>query len=35
MDEITSRIRAECEQDEAVRHLVEFIEKSGRGVARG
>jgi len=35
MDEIVGRIRAECEQDDAVRHLVEFIEKSGRGVARG
>ena len=35
MDEIVGRIRAECEQDDAVRHLVEFIEKSERGVARG
>lgn len=35
MEEIVGRIRAECEQDDAVRHLVEFIEKSERGVARG
>jgi UDP-N-acetylglucosamine acyltransferase len=35
MDEIVGRIRAECAQDDAVRHLVEFIEKSERGVARG
>jgi UDP-N-acetylglucosamine acyltransferase len=35
MDDIVGRIRAECEQDEAVRHLVDFIEKSERGVARG
>ena len=35
VDEIVHRIRSECEQDDAVRHLVEFIEKSERGVARG
>jgi UDP-N-acetylglucosamine acyltransferase len=35
MEEIVSRIRADCEQDDAVRHLVEFIEQSERGVARG
>ena len=35
MEEIVLRIRADCEQDDAVRHLVEFIEKSERGVARG
>jgi UDP-N-acetylglucosamine acyltransferase len=35
MDEAVNRIRAECEADEAISHLVGFIEKSGRGVARG
>lgn len=35
IDECLLRIRADCEQDDAVRHLVEFIEKSERGVARG
>jgi UDP-N-acetylglucosamine acyltransferase len=35
MEEITSRIRTECEQDDAVRHLVDFIASSERGVARG
>ena len=35
VDEIVNRIRSECAQDDAVRHFVEFIEKSERGVARG
>ena len=35
IEEIANRIRAECEQDDAIRHLVAFIEGSERGVARG
>ena len=35
MEEILRRVRAECAQDDAVRHLVDFIGKSDRGVARG
>ena len=35
IEEITARIRAECEQDDAVSHLVNFIGSSERGVARG
>jgi len=35
MDEVQARIRAECELDDAVSHLLEFIAGSDRGVARG
>lgn len=35
IDEVQTRIAAECEADAAVRHLLEFISDSGRGVARG
>lgn len=35
IDEVLDRIRADCEPDAAVRHLLEFIESSERGVARG
>jgi UDP-N-acetylglucosamine acyltransferase len=35
MEEIQARIRADCEQDEPVRHLLDFIANSERGVARG
>jgi UDP-N-acetylglucosamine acyltransferase len=34
MDEVQSRIRSECEADEAVEHLLRFIAESDRGVAR-
>ena len=35
IDEVEQRIRAECELDEAVQHLLSFIATSDRGVARG
>jgi UDP-N-acetylglucosamine acyltransferase len=35
MDEVAARIENECEQDEAIRHLLAFIAGSDRGVARG
>jgi UDP-N-acetylglucosamine acyltransferase len=35
IDEVQTRIRAECEPDTAVEHLLEFISASDRGVARG
>jgi UDP-N-acetylglucosamine acyltransferase len=35
IDEVEQRIRAECELDEAVQHLLAFIATSDRGVARG
>ena len=35
MEEVDRRIRAECEQDETIDHLLEFIAASDRGVARG
>ena len=35
MDEVQSRIRAECDVDAAVEHLLGFIASSERGVARG
>jgi len=34
MEDVQSRIRAECEQDEAITHLLTFIAGSERGVAR-
>lgn len=33
--EVCERIRGDCELDQAVSHLVEFIETSDRGIARG
>jgi hypothetical protein len=35
IDQVQARIRAECERDSAVEHLLEFIAASDRGVARG
>jgi len=35
IDEVQRRIRAECEPDPAVEHLLGFIAESDRGVARG
>jgi UDP-N-acetylglucosamine acyltransferase len=35
MEEVAVRIRAECEPDEAVLYLLDFIAGSERGVARG
>jgi hypothetical protein len=35
IDEVVARIRAECELDPAVEHLLGFIAISDRGVARG
>jgi UDP-N-acetylglucosamine acyltransferase len=35
IDQVQARIRAECELDSAVEHLLEFIAASDRGVARG
>lgn len=35
MDEVAARIRAECEPNDAIGHLLEFIAASDRGVARG
>jgi UDP-N-acetylglucosamine acyltransferase len=35
MDEVQTRIRSECEADGPVKHLLEFIASSERGVARG
>ena len=35
MEEVDQRIRAECRQDDAIGHLLEFIAESDRGVARG
>jgi UDP-N-acetylglucosamine acyltransferase len=35
IDEVVARIRAECELDDAIEHLLGFIAISDRGVARG
>jgi len=35
MDDVEQRIRAECELDDAVQHLLTFIADTDRGVARG
>lgn len=35
IDEVVKRIRSDCETDDAVEHLIAFIEGSDRGVARG
>lgn len=35
IDEVVARVRADCDIDEAVGHLLEFIAGSERGVARG
>lgn len=35
MEQVQQRIRDECEQDEAIAHLLTFIAESERGVARG
>lgn len=35
IDEVEKKIRAECEIDEAVQHLLSFIAASDRGIARG
>jgi UDP-N-acetylglucosamine acyltransferase len=35
MDEVQARIRAECDLDGPIEHLLAFIASSDRGVARG
>jgi len=35
MDAVTERIRAECDQDDSISHLLAFIAGSDRGIARG
>ena len=35
VDEAVGRIEAECEQDDAIGHLLAFVRESSRGIARG